>query len=241
MDTGVMYGPANSFVEQARPPSSTMWTLNKDRLTIGRDASSDVCVDDPSVSGHHANFVRRGSSWAIVDAGSTNGTYVNGVRIVEVPLRPGDRIGIGSTELVLRMPGADPGAHPGPPPIRYDVGSQVGTVSNVAGNQSNYTTESNLRYIASRRGRARLLIVSGILLFFLGNGLGLAAILPYVDSVFTAVRTQSTEPPTWPTWMIPAFGAGAFMSLVGIVMFIFGLITRSGAKREARRIGAEWS
>jgi Family of unknown function (DUF6232)/FHA domain len=76
--------------------------LNRDHLTIGRDSSSDVFVDDPEVSRHHADLVRRGRDWFIVDAGSSNGTSVNGEKVREMTLRPGDCISLGGVELTLR-------------------------------------------------------------------------------------------------------------------------------------------
>lgn len=91
------------YLEQARPPSPPRtWALNRDHLTIGRDSSSDVFVDDPGVSRHHADLVRRGHDLLIVDAGSSNGTSVNGAKVREMTLRPGDRIGLGGVELTLR-------------------------------------------------------------------------------------------------------------------------------------------
>jgi FHA domain len=229
------------FLQQSNPASSMGWMLDKERLTVGRDPSSDVRIDDPTVSMHHADLVRRESEWAIVDAGSVNGTWVNGDMIHDRTLRGGDRIKIGTYELVLRMPSSPVGAFPAPPPIQYDIESQSGNVSNVAGNQTNYMTESNLRYIASRRGRARLLIVWGIVLFILGQGIGLAAVLSFQGSIFGAIDSNSFRGPDLPNWFLPAFGAGAFLTLIGIAMFIFGLIARSGAKREARVRGVEWS
>jgi hypothetical protein len=80
--------------------------LNSDRLTIGRDPSSDVFVDDTQVSRHHADLIRHGSGWSIVDVGATNGVYINGARVRKATLRPGDRIRLGDVELLLRSAGA---------------------------------------------------------------------------------------------------------------------------------------
>jgi pSer/pThr/pTyr-binding forkhead associated (FHA) protein len=106
-------------IEQARPASTQVWTLDNDRLAIGRRPSSDILLNDPEVSRHHADLVRRGGEWWVVDANSVNGTYVNGARAGEARLRSGDRIGIGSTELVLRRPGEKAEASRGPTvPVR---------------------------------------------------------------------------------------------------------------------------
>ena len=224
------------FLVQVKPASSKGWTLNKDRMTIGRDQASDVYLEDPYPSERHAYFAHQGTGWAIIDAGSANGTFVNQDKVKEADLREGDHIRIGNTELVVRMPAGDQSS----PAITYDVGSQTGNVSNIGGNQTNYLTESNLRYIASRRGRARALIVWGIVLFVVGQALGLEAVLSFQGSIFNVIDSQSFQQPDIPNWFFPAFGSGAFLTLIGLTLFIFGLIARGGAKREARRLGADW-
>ena len=164
---------------------------------------------------------------------------MNDTRVREMSLRLGDRIRVGSIELVLKQPGVDSTDHEGRV-ARYDVGSQVGNISNVAGDQ-NYYHESNLRYIASRRGRARRLIIWGVVLFFVGIGLGMYAILAFQSSIFDAINNPISDQPSLPPQTIPLFGLGAFLNLLGAALFIFGLIARSGAKQEAQRLGAQWS
>lgn len=93
--------PGVLFLRQRRPPSSSAWELTGDRLTIGREASSDIVVNDPIVSRHHADLVRDGQNWSIIDAGSANGTSVNGSGVRQTALQPGDCIEIGDTELVV--------------------------------------------------------------------------------------------------------------------------------------------
>jgi pSer/pThr/pTyr-binding forkhead associated (FHA) protein len=73
------------------------------RLTVGRTGESDIALQgDWLVSRRHCEIVRRGSTWAVVDVGSKNGTLLNG-RPISVPtvLRHGDAITIGSSELVF--------------------------------------------------------------------------------------------------------------------------------------------
>jgi Inner membrane component of T3SS, cytoplasmic domain len=231
---------------QVRPPSSRSWTLNSDSLTIGRDPSSDIFVDDPGISRHHADLVRHGRDWSITDAGSTNGTSVNGASVRQMTLRPGDRIEVGETELILTHAGGNsPDYQRG---IRYEVEAQMGNISNVAGNQANYYRESNLGFIASRRGRARLLIISGIFLFFGGVAVVFADILSFDNDVFSFISSgiaNSGNPNTVPNisppgYFIPVSGLGVLMVLLGIALFVFGLITRSSAKRQAQDMRIEW-
>jgi RsiW-degrading membrane proteinase PrsW (M82 family) len=64
-------------------------------LQIGRDAASvQIVVRDPKVSKRHAWIGYGGEGLMVVDRGSTNGTWLNGQRITESPLRPGDRLEI---------------------------------------------------------------------------------------------------------------------------------------------------
>ncbi len=52
-------------------------SLDKPELTIGRQASQDLCVPEATVSGQHAKVRFSGGSWQIEDLGSTNGTYAD--------------------------------------------------------------------------------------------------------------------------------------------------------------------
>src|SRR5262245_42109041 len=77
--------------------------LTADRVVIGRSRECDIRVDDGNVSRRHVEVVREGASdWLVVDLGSTNGTEVNGRKVQRrTGLEDGDRITIGSTELVF--------------------------------------------------------------------------------------------------------------------------------------------
>src|SRR5262249_11191475 len=77
--------------------------LDSRRVTIGRSKDCDIQVADPNASRHHAELVREGVSYWIVDLDSTNGIEVNGHRERRARLEHGDRITIGSTELVYQL------------------------------------------------------------------------------------------------------------------------------------------
>jgi adenylate cyclase len=68
--------------------------LIRDHLTIGRRESCDVCLRFPNVSGVHAELSFRDGYWFIKDLNSTNGIKVNGVRVPQKVLLPGDEVRI---------------------------------------------------------------------------------------------------------------------------------------------------
>jgi hypothetical protein len=70
-------------------------------MRIGRAAECEIALDDPQVSRQHARLQSRNGVLLLADAGSTNGTRVNGQRIREVALGVGDRIEVGGTELLV--------------------------------------------------------------------------------------------------------------------------------------------
>jgi predicted component of type VI protein secretion system len=68
--------------------------LNKDRLTIGRSADSDIVLDNAGVSSRHAMIQKEGGGYVIVDNGSSNGVFVNGKKIERHTLEYRDEIQI---------------------------------------------------------------------------------------------------------------------------------------------------
>jgi len=72
--------------------------LTEDLVTIGRSPESLIQIDDPSVSGRHAQLQQVGDTFHLRDLESTNGTRVNGEIITSVALRLGDRIRFGKVE-----------------------------------------------------------------------------------------------------------------------------------------------
>src|SRR2546421_594807 len=78
-------------------------------LTIGRTPGNQLVLAEPKVSSHHAEIRSQGQDYAIVDLGSTNGTFVNDQRLASnVPsmLRTGDTISIGDTRITYEVPGS---------------------------------------------------------------------------------------------------------------------------------------
>jgi hypothetical protein len=73
--------------------------LSGSRLLIGRSRDCDVSVEDPNVSRRHAELRFEGGYWVIADLGSTNGVKVNGHRVDQARLEPGDEIVLGLARL----------------------------------------------------------------------------------------------------------------------------------------------
>lgn len=77
-----------------------IFALDKQRLSIGRDSSNDLVLDDSETSGFHANIFVEGGGVEIVDLGSTNGVLVNGKTInSREQIKAWDRVKIGATEF----------------------------------------------------------------------------------------------------------------------------------------------
>jgi hypothetical protein len=75
--------------------------LDKRRSVLGRSRDADVQVEDPNVSRRHAEILQEGSTYWLVDLGSTNGTEVDGRRVQRVQLADGSRFTIGETTLTF--------------------------------------------------------------------------------------------------------------------------------------------
>lgn len=69
------------------------------RTSVGSHAISNIVLNDPRAAPLHATFDYRNRTWWLDDAGSAEGTFVNGKKIQSVSLRPGDVLRLGNTEL----------------------------------------------------------------------------------------------------------------------------------------------
>jgi pSer/pThr/pTyr-binding forkhead associated (FHA) protein len=83
------------------PNAGSHHVLNSDAASAGRDAGSDIFLDDITVSRHHAEFRVNNGEYSIVDTGSLNGTYVNRRPVDGAPLVDGDVIQIGNFGLIF--------------------------------------------------------------------------------------------------------------------------------------------
>jgi hypothetical protein len=77
------------------------FSLDGDRVEIGRSPDAPVFLDDVTVSRSHAMLVRDDVGYTIEDAGSLNGTYVNRRRVEKAKLEDGDEVQIGKYRLTF--------------------------------------------------------------------------------------------------------------------------------------------
>jgi hypothetical protein len=102
---------ARPLEEAGRRPQRALLAVEGRRLivppagaTIGRSRDCEIVLEDSGVSRRHAEIRPAAGGWTLEDLGSTNGVRLNG-RTLEgaQPLSPGDRVELGSTEIVFEV------------------------------------------------------------------------------------------------------------------------------------------
>lgn len=89
------------LVVKRGPNAGSTFLLDKDRTSAGRHPSSDIFLDDITVSRRHAEVMREGQRFLVKDVGSLNGTYVNRERVDVAELESGDELQIGKFKLMF--------------------------------------------------------------------------------------------------------------------------------------------
>jgi len=94
------------------PNPGTVYALDGDLITIGRDSSNEITVNDAEVSRRHSRLSFQGGKYVLEDMGSTNGTFVNGQRLTGPRvLKSGEVISLGEQIVfVYEAVDSDPGA-----------------------------------------------------------------------------------------------------------------------------------
>jgi pSer/pThr/pTyr-binding forkhead associated (FHA) protein len=101
--TAVAALPSGSalLVVRRGPNSGARFLLDADVTTAGRHPSSEIFLDDVTVSRRHAQFLRHGTAFEVKDLGSLNGTYFDGVRIDTALLTDGAEVQVGKFRLTF--------------------------------------------------------------------------------------------------------------------------------------------
>ncbi len=92
-------------------------------LSVGRAVTNDCAVVDPTISRKHADLKVTPGGVEVTDAGSSNGTFVNGVQVDKSLIVPGDEVTFG--KVVFRLEQVMP-ARPAPPPAPAGAGAKPG-------------------------------------------------------------------------------------------------------------------
>ena len=82
------------------PQVDTIFKLDADSLTIGRDPHCDIFLNDMTVSRMHAKLAHEQAGYRIIDDNSFNGVWLNSKLVDNAALRPGDQVQIGVFRLV---------------------------------------------------------------------------------------------------------------------------------------------
>lgn len=160
--------------------------LEKEVITIGRRDGMDICIKDPSMSGHHANLIRVEREdgtvgYVLQDNNSSNGTRINNIPIEEQELNSSDLILFGMVEVLYDGDGdADAGFAPTTHTIDLSsIDSNMSTVPNVGSLNPFAEAEAKRHTLISR-----LLIAAAVIM-------ALAVIAVIVMAVMKVMNSAS--------------------------------------------------
>jgi len=100
--------------------------LVADQTTVGRLEDNTFHISDGSVSSHHAEILLRGTDIVVRDLNSTNGTFINGEKISEAPLKSGQVLRFGQVEL--KIDDGKPVTAPAPAPVAPKKQAEASTM-----------------------------------------------------------------------------------------------------------------
>src|SRR5215470_7908876 len=100
------------LIMRSGPTPGAAYTLEGDQITIGRDSTNGIVINDAEISRRHARLTYQGGKYVLEDLGSTNGTFVNGQRLAGPRvLKAGEVVSFGEQIiLVFEVNTVDAGA-----------------------------------------------------------------------------------------------------------------------------------
>jgi pSer/pThr/pTyr-binding forkhead associated (FHA) protein len=155
--------------------SESVHELAGEALTIGREADNTIHLDNPSVSGHHAQIALAGKHYELRDLNSTNGTRVNGEVFSKGQLMNGDKIRFGDIEASYVS--SDP-SEARPMPEAVAVSHKVAETSQRPANFSNVSSFKVKRKPANPAAQAVMGLAALAFLGFLAAVVSILMIQP---------------------------------------------------------------
>jgi len=140
------------LIMRSGPTPGASFILEGDQLTVGRDATNEIVINDAEISRRHARLTFQGGKYVLEDLGSTNGTFVNGQRLAGPRvLKAGEVVQFGEQIMLVfeattidagatmvsprasaAVPSAPRPATPPPPPPAEYAGSVPASASSAA-------------------------------------------------------------------------------------------------------------
>lgn len=135
--------------------------LTEGKYTVGRGEDCGICLPDPTISGHHCTLeLTDETGYRLVDAGSTNGTRVNGVRVKQQNLVNSDIIQVGAIEMLFdseSKPGED-GAS-----MQTGINLQSSAGTTMVNNVPNFSPFNDHADVSGSKGGLGSMIVVGLI------------------------------------------------------------------------------
>jgi pSer/pThr/pTyr-binding forkhead associated (FHA) protein len=95
-DKPALIGISNDVVGQ-------QFIFRKSKIEIGRRPTSDIILNEASVSSMHAQIIEDNGEWRVLNLLSSNGTFVNGEKVVDQTIVPGDMVAFAGSEFVFSL------------------------------------------------------------------------------------------------------------------------------------------
>ena len=156
-------------------PNPIAHELTEELITIGRAAENTIHIDDPSVSGRHAQLHQVGETFHLQHLDSTNGTRVNGEPVTSVALHVGDRIHFGRVEACFECEVREPAE---PLPGLADVDARPAELSSLPADFANASPFPKRKSARDPVRTALFAIAALAFLAFVGSLLALAQMQP---------------------------------------------------------------
>ncbi len=184
------------LIMRTGPTPGAVFALEGDQLTIGRDSSNEITINDAEVSRRHSRLTFQGGKFVLEDLGSTNGTFVNGQRLAGPRvLKAGEVVSFGEQiVLVFESTNFDPAATiaspraaavpsasrpvtltPPPPPAQY-----AGSVPASPAMEPAPAKKTNLTPIIIGVGVLLLVCVCGGILWYIDANFLWCTFLPFL-------------------------------------------------------------